>query len=367
MSPGLQRATKFTFGQHCLSPVQNQFGIQPSLAYPLRNPTPRRLHGRKLSQVEQRVYNSEVKKSESDRQSRGQIAERLQATKVDRQREERALTPYVISRWYRPPEIILIEKSYDFKVDMWCLGCILGEMIFSTNSYKHLDISNRFLFRGDSCFPFSPVGAEEDADNTVSRSDQLKVIFDLLGHQNDKDLSFLSEDTSVTYAQSLVKKSSKSSFRELFPKTSKSLLRILHGLLEVNPYFRPSAKECLSDPYFNDVRNREMEVDAPFSIQQSVYQPGTYSYENDEHIKYSCHDYKVLLLQEIWLFKHKNPSTASSKLAFKHMNSHLSSRSRSTQFSKMNTSVSSKRQSTCSFVNFTTEAVNLPPINPRKA
>ena len=91
------------------------------------------------------------------------------------------MTPHVISRWYRPPEIILIEKKYDFKVDMWCLGCTLGEMLYSTNDYSHLDINNRFMFQGDSCFPFSPRDNDPD-NNTISRSDQLKKIFDLLGH-----------------------------------------------------------------------------------------------------------------------------------------------------------------------------------------
>lgn len=141
-----------------------------------------------------------MKKRENDQLTRSEIAARLKATKKTRQKEERALTPHVISRWYRPPEIILIEKHYDYAVDMWCLGCTLGELLYSTNDYCHLKIENRFMFQGDSCFPFSPRGEDEDKQNRVSRNDQLKKIFDVLGHQNEKDLSFLSEDISVTYA-----------------------------------------------------------------------------------------------------------------------------------------------------------------------
>lgn len=41
-------------------------------------------------------------------------------------------SPNVMSYMYRPPEI-LIEKRYDTRADMWCLGCIFYEMIFHKN------------------------------------------------------------------------------------------------------------------------------------------------------------------------------------------------------------------------------------------
>ena len=111
----------------------------------------------------------------------------------------------------------------------------------------------------------------------------MKRIFDVLGHQDERDLSFLTEDSAVTYAQSLVKRDKKSAFKERFPKTSKPLLKLLHKLLEVNPHFRPTAKECLQDPFFDSVRNPSVEVDATCTIQQSVYMPGIFDYEASEH------------------------------------------------------------------------------------
>ena len=39
------------------------------------------------------------------------------------------LTDYVATRWYRPPEILLGSTRYTYGVDMWSVGCILGEMI----------------------------------------------------------------------------------------------------------------------------------------------------------------------------------------------------------------------------------------------
>ncbi|KER26806.1 hypothetical protein T265_06018 [Opisthorchis viverrini] len=40
-----------------------------------------------------------------------------------------ALTEYVATRWYRAPEILLACHNYTKGVDMWSLGCILGEML----------------------------------------------------------------------------------------------------------------------------------------------------------------------------------------------------------------------------------------------
>lgn len=39
------------------------------------------------------------------------------------------LTEYVATRWYRAPEILLGSQCYTKAVDMWSVGCILGEMI----------------------------------------------------------------------------------------------------------------------------------------------------------------------------------------------------------------------------------------------
>ena len=39
------------------------------------------------------------------------------------------LTDYVATRWYRAPEILLGSTLYSKGVDMWAVGCILGEML----------------------------------------------------------------------------------------------------------------------------------------------------------------------------------------------------------------------------------------------
>ena len=38
-------------------------------------------------------------------------------------------TPKTVTSWYRPPEIALGYPNYDYKVDVWSLGCIFYEMV----------------------------------------------------------------------------------------------------------------------------------------------------------------------------------------------------------------------------------------------
>ena len=42
---------------------------------------------------------------------------------------KRYLSSHVGSRWYRAPEIVLGSQRYGKPVDMWSIGCIVGEII----------------------------------------------------------------------------------------------------------------------------------------------------------------------------------------------------------------------------------------------
>lgn len=39
------------------------------------------------------------------------------------------MTDYIVTRWYRAPELLLAAKEYTAAVDMWSAGCIFGEML----------------------------------------------------------------------------------------------------------------------------------------------------------------------------------------------------------------------------------------------
>ena len=40
------------------------------------------------------------------------------------------MTDYIATRWYRAPELLLGSKDYNKEVDMWALGCLIGEMFY---------------------------------------------------------------------------------------------------------------------------------------------------------------------------------------------------------------------------------------------
>lgn len=39
------------------------------------------------------------------------------------------LTEYVVTRYYRAPEVMLSSHEYDRSIDMWSAGCTLGEVL----------------------------------------------------------------------------------------------------------------------------------------------------------------------------------------------------------------------------------------------
>jgi len=42
---------------------------------------------------------------------------------------ELLMTQYVMTRWYRAPELMLFRRQYTVAVDVWSVGCIFAEML----------------------------------------------------------------------------------------------------------------------------------------------------------------------------------------------------------------------------------------------
>ena len=50
------------------------------------------------------------------------------------------MSPHIASRWYRAPEAILLEKDYEFGVDIWAVGCTFAELVVCSKTYlKYLN------------------------------------------------------------------------------------------------------------------------------------------------------------------------------------------------------------------------------------
>jgi len=66
------------------------------------------------------------------------------------------LTGHVVTRWYRAPELILLEKDYGESIDTWAVGCIFAELLsMMQDNYPNIN-DRKPLFPGGSCFPLSP-------------------------------------------------------------------------------------------------------------------------------------------------------------------------------------------------------------------
>lgn len=41
----------------------------------------------------------------------------------------KVMTDYVATRWYRPPELLIGKDDYDKSIDIWSIGCVMAEII----------------------------------------------------------------------------------------------------------------------------------------------------------------------------------------------------------------------------------------------
>lgn len=95
-------------------------------------------------------------KSKGEEKMRQELMAELKKTKELRKNMKRQLTGHVVTRWYRAPELILLEKDYGPAIDMWSVGCIFGELLGMMKQSAPTYMDRRPLFPGKSCFPLSP-------------------------------------------------------------------------------------------------------------------------------------------------------------------------------------------------------------------
>lgn len=157
-----------------------------------------------FDEVKERVQEQNIKRIEggmsemSIEESKTLVKDILAQSKEERGKGKRRLSDHVVTRWYRPPEIILIEKNYGPAVDIWGIGCIIAELLQKMEA--HLKdpntVKDQPLFPGKSCFPLSPdkhVKKKGLQKFPISDKDQLNVILEVLGAPTDEDLSFITD------------------------------------------------------------------------------------------------------------------------------------------------------------------------------
>ncbi|KAF7731010.1 Mitogen-activated protein kinase [Apophysomyces ossiformis] len=157
-----------------------------------------------------------------------------------------AMTHYVVTRWYRAPEIMLSRNSYDKAIDLWSVGCIFAELL-----------GRKVLFKGTDYVDqlhqiVGILGLPEDTsfwDQSASRSviDYIKNLRDVNGQRPPTDPI---------------------DFSAHFPQCPPDGIDLLKRLLHLDPSKRITVNEALEHSFVAQMRDpsEEVECEEPFDF-----------------------------------------------------------------------------------------------------
>ena len=157
-------------------------------------------------------------------------------------------TEYVVTRYYRAPEIMLNSRKYDSAVDIWSVGCTFFELI-----------ENQILFK-----------------NAETYIELLSLMFQFLG---TPDPSIIAQIENVHARKWILKQQARPARRISerlkrleMPAEAKDLL---DKCLTMDPEQRITAREALRHPYFQDlfepgVDDHFMQVDFDFDFESDA-------------------------------------------------------------------------------------------------
>eukprot|EP01038_Epipyxis_sp_PR26KG_P004950 gene4950-6923_t len=134
------------------------------------------------------------------------------------------LTDYVATRWYRAPELLLGSTNYTFGVDMWAIGCIMGEIS-----------DGQPIFPGDS------------------EVDQLFIIQKVLGPLTPEHLELFMSNSRFAGLKFPDMSKPETLQKKYVGKLSKRALQFIRILLNMEASERPTAQESLSHVYFENL------------------------------------------------------------------------------------------------------------------
>ncbi|KAK8484570.1 hypothetical protein V6N12_073351 [Hibiscus sabdariffa] len=134
---------------------------------------------------------------------------------------EQFMTEYVVTRWYRAPELLLCCDNYGTSIDVWSVGCIFAEIL-----------GRKPIFPGTECL------------------NQLKLIINVLGSQQEADLAFIDNPKARRYIKSLPY-SRGTHFSHLYPQADPLAIDLLQRMLVFDPTKRITVTEALLHPYMS--------------------------------------------------------------------------------------------------------------------
>eukprot|EP00193_Tetraselmis_chui_P016064 CAMPEP_0177794184 /NCGR_PEP_ID=MMETSP0491_2-20121128/25503_1 /TAXON_ID=63592 /ORGANISM="Tetraselmis chuii, Strain PLY429" /LENGTH=453 /DNA_ID=CAMNT_0019316809 /DNA_START=392 /DNA_END=1753 /DNA_ORIENTATION=+ len=143
-------------------------------------------------------------------------------------------TEYISTRWYRAPECLLTDGYYNYKMDMWGVGCVFFEIV--------------------SLFPLFP-GTNE--------MDQIQKIHNVVGTPPPDLLAKMKRRSQHMDFNFPPKEGT--GIEKLIPHVKPECIELITKLLAYNPDDRLSARQALRHPYFKELRDQEKRAAAMMS------------------------------------------------------------------------------------------------------
>ena len=170
------------------------------------------------------------------------------------------LTDYIASRWYRSPEVLMGSRRYTEGIDLWSVGCIVGEM-----------------FRTRPLLP----GASSMA--------QIERIFELTGNPTAHDVKSWQSQFATAMLENVQAKS-RVRLDDLCHNLPRDAKHLMKSLFKLDPTKRGTASSALEHDYVKDFHNTEKEI---------VYPHGPIKIGIDDSTKIKAHEYRTALYQKI--------------------------------------------------------------------
>ncbi|KAI1201025.1 kinase-like protein [Nemania serpens] len=144
---------------------------------------------------------------------------------------KREYTSLVVTRWYRPPELLLHLKRYTTAIDMWGVGCVFGEMLVG-----------------------KPILAGE------SDAHQLDIIFDLVGTPTEETMPGWKQ---LPGGEALTPRPRPGSLSTRFREHGPAAVSLLTELLKLDWRARINAIDALEHAYFRTTPHPAKPEDIP--------------------------------------------------------------------------------------------------------
>lgn len=169
------------------------------------------------------------------------------------------MTSYVCTRWYRAPELMLLNGTYTSSMDMWSVGCILAELIYGQPLYPgrhHMDQFRLIVEHRCGTLGF-PSHQHKLAYPTISEKSLNLFRRTLSKCPHEYPTTFSPIDSNI-----------------FVPGVDKHAFDLLEQLLRMNPSERLSADDALRSCIFDNYRKEasgEPSSEEAFQLDLSPY------------------------------------------------------------------------------------------------